>query len=95
MDAADQRKNAALGEPENPNTISIPTQEQRRAIFSGFDLDEDELTDVAERAGSYMANVASSGSMTLPQTFATCWIDALLVGMMVAQVAHSHGDTVS
>lgn len=85
MQAAEDRKTAALGEAED-DTVTLPSEFQRRAVFSGFDLDEEELKEVAARAGSYMAKLAAMSDMPLSQVFATCWTDAFLTGLMVNSV---------
>lgn len=82
--AAEARKAAAIGETINAE-IKSPTHLQRAAVFSGFDLDIQELDETAERAGYWFAQLAASGDLALRDVFSTCWVDALLVGIMIGK----------
>ena len=91
IEAAEARKNAAFGEADHAS-IELPESFHRRAIFSGYDLDDDELTEVAERAGYYMARIAANGDLPLHTICSTTWIDGLLVGIMIDKLSGEHGD---
>lgn len=78
--AADERKSAAIGDAEGP-VVYTGGDFSERAIFSGFDIDHDELIDVSRRAASLFANQAMN--LPLLHVFMCCWVDALLVGCMI------------
>lgn len=82
VEASEARKAALFGEADSAS-VEIPDAFQKRAIWSGFDIDQDELDEMAERAGLYMARLAANSDMPLHKVFSTCWVDALLLGMLV------------
>lgn len=85
---AEARKNAAVGERSGAEAVQ-PTKLQRRAVFSGFDIDGEELDNMIERCGYFFAGFASSAPVPLHEAFATCWADALLLGMMIGKISKS------
>lgn len=82
LDAAEDRKQASLG---NQSGLRFPNNElQERAIFSGFDIDYEELTFLAARVGSYFHN--SAGNVGLRALFSAAWVDGLLIGLLAASL---------
>jgi hypothetical protein len=93
IEAAEARKTAAFGETDHA-TIELPEAFHRRAIFSGYDLDDNEMLEVSERAGYYMSRIAANSDLPLHTVCATTWIDGMLVGLMIAKLSESHGDPI-
>lgn len=81
IEAAEARKAAALGD----ESVGFVTGDnaQSRAIFSGFDLDHDELTELASRIAVYYHASVHEGMMGIRPLFSSAWIEGLLVGLMV------------
>ncbi len=86
IEAAEARKTAVLGEATEP-AYQIADDFQRAAILGGFDLNMDELNEVAARAGLYFAQFIAGSDIPLKQNCSLTWMDGFLVGLMVTQVA--------
>jgi hypothetical protein len=87
IDAAEDRKRSALGEPETSDPILMVSGSKLREqlIFSGFDIDVDELIQTSTIASLHFTNWARTyGLVTL---FSSAWTDGLLVGLMAAEIA--------
>lgn len=79
IDAAEQRKEAAFPE----GTIGIASGEfQSRAIFSGFDIDHDELTRISSLAGNVFYAALLQGDTAPRGMFSAAWTEGFLVGLM-------------
>lgn len=89
--AAEARKEAALGiQPGAPARFGVTASEELdRAVFSGFDLDYEELTVTALRAARIYHGQAAT--MPLLPLFISCWCDGILVGLMAASRAGGEG----
>lgn len=83
-EAAEARKLAALGD----DTVGVLTadEQQSRAVFSGFDLDFEELNATSARAGTFFAEMVANTEMSLRTIFTLAWTDAFLLGLMVASL---------
>lgn len=80
--AADARKQAA----HNMEIGFVFSGEaQDRAIFSGLDVDYDELAEFATRAGRMFC--AYSPEVPLRPLFVAAWVEGLLVGLLAQQLA--------
>lgn len=94
IDAANERKKA-VGLPEyDPSGAGILTYAETsmddRAVFSGFDIDYDDLVKYSNIASCVFAQQACNEHPLLP-LFRACWVDGLLIGLMVrANVAPHH-----
>lgn len=77
VELAEARKQASAGGGKGV----IYTQE--RLVFSGFDIDYDELCEIAQRVGRLFHSAA--GGMGLQPLFISTWVDGLLVGLMFAK----------
>ena len=84
--AAEARKSAIFGEPEGIE-INFSTEEQSRAVFSGFDIDYDDLRPIAERAGRFHAEMALR--VNLSHSHEAAWTEGLLVGLLAASLPHT------
>lgn len=78
-EAATQRKQAAIGENAS---LRHPTEFMARAVFSGFDIDHDELNAIARRV-SYFFAALTIEDMAVHEATASSWIDGFLVGLML------------
>lgn len=79
IDAAEQRKEAAFPE----GTIGVAFGEfESRAIFSGFDVDHDELNRYASLAGNVFYAALSQGNIAPRHAFAAAWTEGFLIGLM-------------
>ena len=89
IQAAEDRKRAALG--ERAGLVAADDPVQARAIFSGFDLDHDELTATANRLSAYFNAHYLDGMTGIRALFAAAWTEGVLVGLMVAQQREDDG----
>lgn len=80
--AAEARKVAAFGDGVSGLVGDDPLQS--RAIFSGFDLDHDELTEMANRVGIYFNAALLDGMMGPRPLFSAAWTDGFLIGLLLA-----------
>lgn len=82
-EAAEARKEAALGAD---SMVSMPGDLQRRAVFLGFDIDHDELTEVVERVGYFFARLsASTDFIPLNKVMGSAWVDGFLIGLLLGK----------
>lgn len=82
METAEARKVAAFGDDASGLVGDDPLQS--RAIFSGFDLDHDELTEMANRVGVYFNAALLDGMMGPRPLFSAAWTDGFLIGLLLA-----------
>jgi hypothetical protein len=86
VEAAEQRKSAIFGSEDDSPRLETGTKDGERAVYSGFDINVDELHEVAGRAGLLFARHADySGLVPL---FEGCWADGFLVGLLAARQAN-------
>lgn len=83
IEAAEARKVAALGDDVSGLAVGDSSL-QSRAIFSGFDLDHDELTEMANRVGIYFNAALLEGMMGPRPLFSAAWTDGFLIGLLLA-----------
>ena len=93
IEAANARKLAA-GVPElapgEPNRLHFSEDEMDdRAVFSGFDLNYNELVRVVEAAGTFFT-MQACGEHPLIPLFRASWADGFLVGLMVRNNVAPH-----
>jgi hypothetical protein len=89
LEAAELRKQAAGVEAPSGTHLKFTSGEDMdRAIFSGFDIEYDELLQAVDNASWFFVQAAlSTGLSTL---FKACWSDGLLTGLMLAQQVAPH-----
>lgn len=86
--AAEVRKATIFGDSEDAGLVVTAQGEFRqRAIYSGFDIDMDELADVSHRAGDFFCRMTPS--IGLRALFIACWTDAFLIGLLAGQQTSS------
>jgi hypothetical protein len=92
IEAANSRKLAA-GIPDTTDEGLVFTQGQftDRAVFSGFDIDYDELVSVIETVGAFFTTQACGAHPLIP-LFRAAWTDGFLTGLMVKQNVAPHHD---
>ena len=79
LEAAEQRKEAAFPE----GTIGVASGEfESRAIFSGFDVDHDELNRFATLAGNVFYAALMQGDIAPRHAFSAAWTEGFLIGLM-------------
>lgn len=88
LEAAGRRKDAALGERVTAVEYHSADEVGARSLFLGFDIDMDELSEVAGRASQFFTALCQQ-NVGLRTLFAACWSDAFLVGLLAAQQAAS------
>lgn len=86
IDQAEDRKVAVMG--ESPGLHFSPSEEHDRLVFSGLDIDYDELQQVGLSVSRYFHG-QSAGVPLLP-LFAAAWVDGLLIGLLAAQQKESN-----
>lgn len=89
--AAEKRKESAgitAPEPGAQSLVMSTGADVDRAIFSGFDIDYEELTNWIMNQTAFF--FTQSGSRGLVHTFSGCWADGFLTGLMAANVAPHH-----
>lgn len=78
IEAAEERKQAAFGD-----AVGIAAGEfEGRAIFSGFDIDHDELNEIAIRAGQVFHSASFNGETGPRLLLSSAWTEGFLVGLM-------------
>ena len=90
LDALDQRKAAALdGLGKSPVGARVPA-EQANLLFSGLDLDPEEVDKFREIAGLQgVKQVALLGNPV--ETFASLFLDGVAVGLLIAEARARRG----
>lgn len=92
IEAANARK-AAIGLPESHSQIVFSeSQSDDRAVFSGFDIDYDELVNVVETAGAFFT-MQACGEHPLIPLFRAAWSDGFLTGLMVRNNVAPHHES--
>jgi hypothetical protein len=85
MEAANERKMAALGATEDETTrLGFGSELSDRAVFGGFDIGYDELTSTSIAVGDFYAK--NTHSLGLHPLFVSCWCDGLLTGLLLASL---------
>lgn len=84
VDAVEARKESALGTDQSG--LVTGDNGQSRAIFSGFDIDFDELTEMTERVAIYYNAAVQEGMMGIRPLFSSAYIEGMLVGLMLAKL---------
>lgn len=82
IEISEQRKTTIMGEPED-DTIRMQysgSVEEDKAIFSGYDIDHDELVEVVEAMTDFYYRV--SANVGLKSTFKAAIADALHIGLI-------------
>lgn len=88
--ATSARKDAVLQLPEGAAGVTFSSGEfQDHAMFSGFDIDTDELARIATEMGSFLTGL--SRNVGLLPLFVSCWCDGLLTGLFAAKQLEKHG----
>lgn len=83
MEAANARKIASMGAlPEGE--LIYGTDFAERAMFSGFDIERDELVGTSIAVASMYA--AAAQGMGLRPLFISAWCDGLLTGLLLASL---------
>jgi hypothetical protein len=80
--ALDERKAAALGDPDHQRTGERMSDEEYRCILVGLDLDLAELDDVAQAMARYASALVSTGNVSLPEMFTTLVRDMIISGVL-------------
>lgn len=86
MEAALQRKMAVTGTEAagDPEIVYSRGEQDNRAMFSGFDIEHDELKGSSLAVGDFYAENARL--IGLRPLFVSCWCDGLLTGLMLANL---------
>lgn len=79
IDRANKRKQAALGDIAN---LVHSSEAGDRAIFSGLDIDYQELATTAHAVGVSVA-LGTVQAMPVSAAVATAWVDGLLIGLLM------------
>lgn len=88
MLAAQGRKMAGFG--NQVGMVIADSEQQDRAIFSGFDLDYDEL--VATSTSVAEAYTQAAFNLGLGPLFISAWCDGLLTGLLLASLPPTASD---
>lgn len=83
IEASEARKTAIFG-GENEVTLQVGDSMQERALYSGYDIDIEELDAVADRFALTFSNMAAV--VALGPLFKSAWCEGLLVGLMIASL---------
>lgn len=84
MEAVEARKNASFG--KDASGLVVGSVFQDRAVFSGFDIDYDELVTTSNLVAQHFNAAAGSGMVAIYQLFFACWVDGLLTGLLAASL---------
>jgi hypothetical protein len=82
MKAAEQRKLASIGDERG--VILADSELQDRAIFSGFDIDYNELVATSTNVADHFSQAAYV--FGLRALFTSAWCDGLLTGLLLASL---------
>lgn len=86
VEAANERKQAVgLCEPGDAGLVFSSSSDDDKAVFSGFNVEYDELLDIISRASWFFTHMAPN--MGLRPLFAGCWADGLLVGLIMGRAS--------
>lgn len=85
IEAAEARKTAAFGDVVGV----VEGQQQGRAVFSGFDIDFEQLTEVSNMAAMNFSGLASG--IALGPLFSMAWTDGFLIGLLAASLPTTEG----
>jgi hypothetical protein len=91
IQTANARKTAGLPVEAEPGSLIYGENQDGRLVFSGFDIDYDELLTVIANAGSFFTQQACTNEPLIP-LFRACWTDAFLVGLMAGKSVAPHHD---
>ena len=80
--AAEERKVAVFGECE-PG-LEMGGEQHMRRLFSGFDIDPDELMRIVEHVQTFFH--ASGAVLPAPFLYGSAWCDGILVGLLLAHL---------
>lgn len=86
IDAAERRKVAGLGLDEPNENLTWADDLGARAIFSGFDIDYDDLHEASQNIGAYFAIHARLSPHFQHLIFAAAWTDGVLMGLYIAKL---------
>lgn len=85
INAAEARKQAAFGDVEG----IVEGFQEGRAVFSGFDIDFNQLTEIANAVGLNFSGLASG--IALGPLFSMAWTDGFLIGLLAASLPTTEG----
>lgn len=85
IEAAEERKLAVLGDHNGREpALNLTTEEQSRALISGFDIDYEELIATAQRVAPFFA--AMTLEMNSRLTHQAAWSEGFIIGLFVSIV---------
>jgi hypothetical protein len=87
MQAANDRKLAAVGAGEG--IIFSDSELQDRAVFSGYDIEYDELVKTSSTIAEFYSQNAHN--VGLRPLFISAWCDGLLTGLLLASLPPTSG----
>lgn len=88
MEAAQQRKTAGIGDGEG--IVMAESELQDRAIFSGFDIEYEELVATSVAVAEMYSRAAYN--LGIGPLFTSAWCDGLLTGLLLASLPPTTSD---